>query len=36
MRPLFLKAPAAYSKKRWNGTYFNYDVGSAYHTDIMA
>ena len=33
---LFKKAQAAYVKNLWNGTYFNYDQGSAYHTDIMA
>src|SRR5206468_2806660 len=32
----FKKAQAAYIKNLWNGTYFNYDQGSAYHTDIMA
>jgi len=33
---LFKKAQAAYIKNLWNGTYFNYDQGSDYHTDIMA
>ena len=33
---LFKKAQAAYVKNLWNGTYFNYDQGSTYHTDIMA
>lgn len=33
---LFKKAQGAYIKKLWNGKYFNYDVGSTYHTDIMA
>ncbi|MGA8310294.1 MAG: non-lysosomal glucosylceramidase [Terriglobales bacterium] len=33
---LFKKAQAAYIKNLWNGTYFNYDQGSTYHTDIMA
>ncbi len=33
---LFKKAQTAYIKKLWNGTYFNYDVGSSYRTDIMA
>jgi non-lysosomal glucosylceramidase len=32
----FKKAQAAYIKNLWNGTYFNYDQGSTYHTDIMA
>lgn len=27
---------ASYVKNLWNGTYFNYDQGSAYRTDIMA
>ena len=33
---LFKKAQAAYIKNLWNGTYFNYDQGSAYRSDIMA
>jgi non-lysosomal glucosylceramidase len=33
---LFRRAQAAFVKKLWNGTYFNYDVGSDYKTDIMA
>lgn len=33
---LFTKGQAAYIKNLWNGTYFNYDQGSTYHTDIMA
>jgi non-lysosomal glucosylceramidase len=33
---LFKRAQAAYIKKLWNGTYFNYDVGSTYHDDSMA
>jgi non-lysosomal glucosylceramidase len=33
---LFKKAQAAYVKNLWNGTYFNYDQGSTYRTDIMA
>ncbi len=33
---LFKRAQAAFIKKLWNGTYFNYDVGSDYKTDIMA
>ena len=33
---LFKKAQTSYIKNLWNGTYFNYDQGSTYHTDIMA
>jgi len=33
---LFKKAQVAYVKNLWNGTYFNYDQDSTYHTDIMA
>jgi non-lysosomal glucosylceramidase len=33
---LFTKAQASYIKKLWNGTYFNYDVGSPYHDNVMA
>jgi len=33
---LFKRAQAAFVKNLWNGTYFNYDVGSDYKTDIMA
>ena len=33
---LFKQAQAAYIKKLWNGTYFDYDTKSEYHSDIMA
>lgn len=33
---LFKRARAAYIKKLWNGTYFDYDTGSEYRADIMA
>ena len=33
---LFKRAQDAFIKKLWNGSYFNYDVGSDYKTDIMA
>lgn len=33
---LFDKAQKSYVKKLWNGSYFNYDVGSPYHDNIMA
>jgi len=33
---LFKRAQAAFIKNLWNGSYFNYDVGSEYKTDIMA
>ena len=33
---LFNKAQAAYIKHLWNGKYFNYDQGSAYHDNSMA
>jgi non-lysosomal glucosylceramidase len=33
---LFKHAQAAYIKKLWNGTYFDYDTKSEYHADIMA
>jgi non-lysosomal glucosylceramidase len=33
---LFKKGQASFIKKLWNGSYFNYDVGSSYKTDIMA
>lgn len=33
---LFRRAQAAYIKKLWNGTYFDYDTKSEYHADIMA
>ena len=35
-RSLFDRARAAYIKKLWNGSYFNYDSGSPYHDSIMA
>src|SRR5205823_13335222 len=35
-RDIFKRAQAAFIKNLWNGTYFNYDVGSDYKTDIMA
>ena len=33
---LFKKAQASFIAKLWNGTYFNYDVGSSYKDNIMA
>jgi len=33
---LFKKAQSSFIKKLWNGTYFNYDVGSSYRDNIMA
>lgn len=33
---LFEKAQKSYMKKLWNGSYFNYDVGSPYHDNVMA
>ncbi len=33
---LFAKGQPNFIKKLWNGTYFNYDVGSKYKTDVMA
>jgi len=33
---LFKRAQAAFIKKLWNGSYFNYDTGSSYKTAIMA
>ena len=33
---LFNKAQTAYIKNLWNGKYFNYDQGSAYHDNSMA
>jgi non-lysosomal glucosylceramidase len=33
---LFEKAQKSYLKKLWNGSYFNYDVGSPYHDNVMA
>ena len=33
---LFKKAQSAFIKKLWNGSYFNYDTGSAYKSSIMA
>lgn len=33
---LFAKAQKSYIKKLWNGSYFNYDVGSPYHDNVMA
>ena len=33
---LFKRAQTAFIKKLWNGTYFNYDVGSDYKADSMA
>lgn len=33
---LFKKAQESFIKKLWNGTYFNYDVGSSYKDNIMA
>jgi non-lysosomal glucosylceramidase len=33
---LFKRAQTAFIKNLWNGTYFNYDVGSDYNKDIMA
>ncbi|HEY0758078.1 MAG TPA: non-lysosomal glucosylceramidase [Acidisarcina sp.] len=33
---LFKRAQSSFVMKLWNGTYFNYDVGSSYHTDVMA
>ncbi|ABF40689.1 protein of unknown function DUF608 [Candidatus Koribacter versatilis Ellin345] len=33
---LFKRAQDSFVKKLWNGTYFNYDVGSSYKDAIMA
>jgi non-lysosomal glucosylceramidase len=33
---LFKRAQTAFIKNLWNGSYFNYDVGSDYKADIMA
>jgi non-lysosomal glucosylceramidase len=33
---LFNKAQKSYVKKLWNGTYFNYDIGSPYKDNVMA
>jgi non-lysosomal glucosylceramidase len=33
---LFKRAQQAYIKHLWNGTYFNYDVGSSYKDSVMA
>ena len=33
---MFKKAQAAYIRKLWNGSYFSYDTGSTYKTEIMA
>lgn len=33
---LYRRADAAYVQHLWNGTYFDYDTGSPYKTDIMA
>ena len=33
---MFKKAQAAFIKKLWNGSYFNYDTGSDYKSAIMA
>jgi non-lysosomal glucosylceramidase len=33
---LFKRAQTAFIKRLWNGEYFNYDVGSSYHDNIMA
>src|SRR6185369_15728750 len=33
---LFKKAQSAFIQQLWNGEYFNYDVGSPYHDNIMA
>ena len=35
-KSLFQRAQASYIKKLWNGEYFNYDLNSPYHTNIMA
>jgi non-lysosomal glucosylceramidase len=35
-KELFHRAQASYIKKLWNGEYFNYDLNSPYHTNIMA
>ncbi len=35
-KDLFQRAQASYIRKLWNGEYFNYDVSSPYHTNIMA
>lgn len=32
----FEKAQKSYIKKLWNGSYFNYDLGSPYHDNVMA
>lgn len=32
----FTKAQQSYIRKLWNGSYFNYDVGSPYHDNVMA
>lgn len=33
---LFKRAQASFIKKLWNGSYFNYDVGSPYKDSVMA
>ncbi|HET9741573.1 MAG TPA: non-lysosomal glucosylceramidase [Terriglobales bacterium] len=33
---VYRRADAAYIQHLWNGTYFDYDTGSPYKTDIMA
>lgn len=35
-RGLFTKGQGSYIKKLWNGEYFNYDIGSPYHDNVMA
>jgi non-lysosomal glucosylceramidase len=35
-KDLFHRAQASYIKKLWNGEYFNYDLDSTYHDNIMA
>ena len=32
----FKKGQQSYIKKLWNGSYFNYDIGSPYHDNVMA
>jgi len=34
-RALFSRAQQSYIKKLWNGSYFNYDLGSPYHDNVM-
>src|SRR5205814_3880701 len=33
---LFKKAQQSYIMKLWNGSYFNYDLGSPYKDNVMA